>query len=86
MTLWLKNCIFCDYFWVAMAHHAALGPLFIITMPKKKIAHLPLITYRIALCKENYKKSVTVRKISKNSLKLDQAECCNFFCFKMTTK
>ena len=57
-----------------------------ITMPKKKIAHLSLNTYLVALCKVNYKKSVTVRKMFKNSLKLDQAEFCNFFCFKMTTK
>ena len=57
-----------------------------LTMPKKKIAHLPLNAYQIALCIVNYKKSVTVRKIFKNSSKLDQAECCNFFCFKMTTK
>ena len=55
-------------------------------MPKKEIAHLPFMTYRIALCIVNYKKSVTVRKIFKNSLKLDQAEYCNFFRLKMTTK
>ena len=53
---------------------------------KEKIAHIPLNTRPIALCIVNYKKSVTVRKIFKNSSKLDQAECCNFFCFKMTTK
>ena len=58
----------------------------VVTMPKKKIAHLPLNTRPIALCIVNYEKSVTVRKIFKNSLKLDQAECCSFFCFEMTTK
>ena len=57
-----------------------------LTMPKKKIAHSPLSTRPIALCIVNYKKSVTVRKIFKNSLELDQAECCSFFCFEMTTK
>ena len=30
MTPWSKNYIFCGYFWVAMAHHAAIGPLYIM--------------------------------------------------------
>ena len=57
-----------------------------ITMAKKNFAHLSLNTYLEAVCKVNYRKSVTIRKIFKNSLKLDQAECCNIICLKMTTK
>ena len=30
LTLWLKKYIFCVYFRVAMAHHAAIGPLYIM--------------------------------------------------------
>ena len=55
-------------------------------MAKKNFAHLSLNTYLEAVCKVNYRKSVTIRKIFKNSLKLDQAECCNIICLKMTTK
>ena len=58
----------------------------LITMAKKNFAHLSLNTYLEAVCKVNYRKSVTIRKIFKNSLKLDQAECCNIICLKMTTK
>ena len=54
-------------------------------MPKEKKCHLSLNTYLITLGRVNYEKSVTVRKIIKNSLKLDQAEYCILFCFKVTT-
>ena len=57
-----------------------------LTMAKKNFAHLSLNTYLEAVCKVNYKKSVTIRKIFKNSSKLDQAEYCNIICLKKTTK
>ena len=50
------------------------------------MAHSSLHANLIALFELNYRKSVTVRKIFKSSLKLDQAEYCEFFCLKMTTK
>ena len=55
-------------------------------MAKKKFAQLSLNTYLVAVCKVNYRKSVTIRKIFENSLKLDQAKYCNFIRLKMTTK
>ena len=57
-----------------------------LTMAKKKMAHSSLNASWFALFRLNYRKSVTVRKIFESSLKLDQAEYCEFFCLKMTTK
>ena len=67
-------------------HTTSFNWMTLITMAKKNFAHLSLNTYLEAVCKVNYRKSVTIRKIFKNSLKLDQAECCNIICLKMTTK
>ena len=50
------------------------------------MAHSSLNACFIALFRLNYRKSVTVRKIFKSSIKLDQAEYCEFFGLKMTTK
>ena len=57
-----------------------------ITMPKKKMAHSSLNASWFALFRLNYRKSVTIRKIFKSSLKLYLAEYCEFFCLQMTTK
>ena len=46
------------------------------------MAHSSLNANLFALFKVNYRKSVTVRKIFKSSLKLDQAEYCEIFWFK----
>ena len=73
--LWAKST-FDIFFWKRL----------LLTMPKKKMAHSSLNASWFALFRLNYRKSVTVRKIFESSLKLDQAEYCEFFCLKMTTK
>ena len=55
------------------------------SMAKQKFAHLSLYSYLDAVCKVNYRKSVTIRKIIENSTKLDQEKYCNLMYFKMTT-
>ena len=50
------------------------------------MAHLSLNASLIALFKVKYRKSATIRKTFKISLKLDQAQYCMSFCFKLTTK